>query len=160
MVRPSDAVDRGEPFALGRFISAQEGIYSSVLAELRRGQKRTHWMWFIFPQIDGLAHSTTSKHYAIKSIEEARHYLNHPVLGTRLLECAETVLAIEGRSVSEIFGYPDDLKLKSSMTLFAYVADPRSVFVRVLEKYFNGEQDVRTLDLLEKLKEKRSRERT
>jgi uncharacterized protein (DUF1810 family) len=108
-------------------------------------------MWFIFPQIDGLAHSATSKHYAIKSIEEARQYLNHPVLGTRLLECAETVLAIEGRSISEIFGYPDDLKLKSSMTLFASVADPHSVFVRILDKYFHGEQDAKTLHLLEKL---------
>jgi uncharacterized protein (DUF1810 family) len=160
MKRASDSVDRGNPFDLGRFTSAQDGIYGRVLAELRRGQKRTHWMWFIFPQIDGLAHSTTSKHYAIKSIEEARQYLNHPVLGTRLLECAETVLAIEGRSISEIFGYPDDLKLKSSMTLFAHVADPRSVFVRILDKYFQGERDVRTLDLLEKLKEKMSKEET
>jgi len=160
MIRPSDTFDRGDPFDLGRFASAQEGIYDSVLAELRKGQKRTHWMWFIFPQIDGLAHSTTSKHYAIKSIEEARQYLNHPILGTRLLECAETVLAVEGRSVSEIFGYPDDLKLKSSMTLFAYVADPGSLFVRILAKYFRGEQDIRTLDLLEKLKEKRSKEKT
>jgi uncharacterized protein (DUF1810 family) len=158
MKDPSDTVDRDDPFDLGRFISAQKGIYESALAELRGGQKRTHWMWFIFPQIDGLAYSTTSKHYAVKSIEEARQYLNHPVLGARLLECAETLLAVEGRSVSEIFGYPDDLKLKSSMTLFSYVADPRSVFVRVLEKYFRGEQDVRTLDLLEKLKEKRSKE--
>jgi uncharacterized protein (DUF1810 family) len=160
MKDPSDTVDRDDPFDLGRFISAQKGIYESALAELRGGQKRTHWMWFIFPQIDGLAYSTTSKHYAVKSIEEARQYLNHPVLGARLLECAETLLAVEGRSVSEIFGYPDDLKLKSSMTLFSYVADPRSVFVRVLEKYFRGEQDVRTLDLLEKLKEKRSKEKT
>ena len=154
MKKTGDTFDRDDPFDLGRFISAQEGIYDSVLAELRRGQKRSHWMWFIFPQIDGLAHSSTSKHYAIKSIEEARQYLNHPVLGTRLLECAETVLAVEGRSVSEIFGYPDDLKLKSSMTLFAYVAEPHSVFVRVLDKYFQGEQDFRTLDLLEKLREK------
>ena len=117
-------------------------------------------MWFIFPQIDGLAYSTTSKHYAIKSLEEARQYLNHPVLGTRLRECAQTVLAVEGRSVAEIFGYPDDLKLKSSMTLFAYVAEPRSVFVRVLDKYLQGEQDVRTLDLLKNLKEKMSKENT
>jgi uncharacterized protein (DUF1810 family) len=160
MKKLGNTFDRSEPFDLGRFISAQEGIYESVLAELRRGQKRTHWMWFIFPQIDGLAHSTTSKYYAIKSIEEARQYLNHPVLGRRLLECAETVLAVEGRSVSEIFGYPDDLKFKSSMTLFAYVADPRSVFVRILDKYFRGEQDVRTLDLLEKLKEKMSKEKS
>jgi len=160
MKKPSDTVDRRDPFDLGRFTSAQEGIYGSVLAELKRGQKRTHWMWFIFPQIDGLAHSTTSKYYAIKSIEEARKYLNHPVLGTRLLQCAETVLAVEGRSVSEIFGYPDDLKLKSSMTLFAYVADPRSVFVRILDKFFQGERDVRTLDLLEQLKENMSKEKT
>ena len=155
MKKVSGTVDRGDLFDLGRFTSAQEGVYGSVLAELKRGQKRTHWMWFIFPQIDGLAHSTTSKYYAIKSIEEARKYLNHPVLGARLLECAEAVLAVPGRSVSEIFGYPDDLKLKSSMTLFAQAADPRSVFVRILDKYFQGEQDVRTLDLLAKLKEKK-----
>ncbi len=160
MKKPSDTVDRSDPFDLGRFVSAQEGIYDRVLAELRRGQKRTHWMWFIFPQIDGLAYSATSKHYAIKSLEEARQYLNHPLLGSRLLECAEAVLAVEGRSVSEIFGYPDDLKLKSSMSLFAYVADPGSVFARVLDKYFQGEQDVRTLDLLEKLKGKISKEKS
>jgi uncharacterized protein (DUF1810 family) len=160
MKNPSDTVDRGDSFDLGRFISAQKEIYESALAELRGGRKRTHWMWFIFPQIDGLAYSTTSKHYAIKSIEEARQYLNHPLLGARLLECAETVLAVEGRSISEIFGYPDDLKLKSSMTLFSYVAGPRSVFVRALDKYFRGEQDVKTLDILEKLKEKRSKEGT
>ena len=160
MIKPSGMGDRGDPFNLRRFTGAQEGIYDTVLAELKRGQKRTHWMWFIFPQIDGLAYSATSKHYAIKSIEEARQYLNHPVLGTRLLECAETVLAVEGRSVSEIFGYPDDLKLKSSMTLFAYVANPRFLFIRVLDKYFQGEQDVRTLDLLENLKEKMSKEKS
>jgi uncharacterized protein (DUF1810 family) len=160
MKKPGDTVDRGDPFDLNRFLRAQEGIYDSVLAELRRGQKRTHWMWFIFPQIDGLAHSATAKHYAIKSIAEAQQYLNHSVLGTRLLECAETVLAVEGRSVAEIFGYPDDLKLKSSMTLFGQVADPGSVFTRVLDKYFQGERDARTLDILEKLKEKRSKEKT
>ena len=152
MTNASNTIDRDDPLDLSRFTKAQERIYNSFLAELRGGQKRTHWMWFIFPQIDGLAHSATSKHYAIKSIEEARQYLNHPVLGTRLLECAETVLAIEGRSISEIFGYPDDLKLKSSMTLFASVADPHSVFVRILDKYFHGEQDAKTLHLLEKLK--------
>ena len=153
MTKASDTIGRDYPFDLCRFTSAQEGIYDSVLAELRSGHKRTHWMWYIFPQIDGLGHSTTSKHYAIKSISEARQYLNHPVLGTRLLKCAEAVLTIEGRSVSEIFGYPDDLKFKSSMTLFAHVADPRSVFVRILDKYFDGKQDIKTLRLLEKLKE-------
>jgi uncharacterized protein (DUF1810 family) len=109
-------------------------------------------MWYIFPQVDGLGYSATSKHYAIKSMEEARAYLNHPVLGSRLLECADAVLAIEGRSASDILGYPDDLKLQSSMTLFASVAGPDSVFVRVLDKYFQGERDVRTLQLLEPLK--------
>lgn len=153
MTKASDTIGRDDPFDLSRFTSAQEGIYDGALAELRSGHKRTHWMWYIFPQIDGLGHSTTSKHYAIKSIEEARQYLNHPVLGTRLLKCAEAVLTIEGRSVSEIFGYPDDLKFKSSMTLFACVADPRSVFVRILDKYFDGKQDIKTLRLLEKLKE-------
>jgi len=141
-----------DTFDLSRFTSAQENIYGSVLAELRNGRKRTHWMWYIFPQVDGLGHSATAKHYAIKSPEEARQYLNYPVLGQRLLECAEAVFAVEGRSASEIFGYPDNLKLKSSMTLFAYVAAPGSVFSRVLDKYFNGEQDALTLQILDKLK--------
>ncbi|MGZ5573748.1 MAG: DUF1810 domain-containing protein [Methylobacter sp.] len=141
-----------DTFDLNRFTSAQENIYDSVLAELRSGRKRTHWMWYIFPQIDGLGHSATSKRYAIKSLEEARQYLNHPVLGQRLLECAEAVFAVKCRSVSEIFGYPDDLKLKSSMTLFAYAATPDSVFSRVLDKYFDGERDALTLQLLDKLK--------
>jgi uncharacterized protein (DUF1810 family) len=107
-------------------------------------------MWFIFPQIEGLGHSATTMHYAIKSIDEARAYLNHPVLGPRLRECAEAVLAVEGRTASEIFQYPDDLKLRSSMTLFAAVAEPGSVFVRVLDKYFAGKQDERTLQLLKR----------
>ena len=108
-------------------------------------------MWYIFPQIDGLGRSVTAKLYAIKNLEEARQYLKHPVLGPRLLECAEAVFAIDGRTVSEIFGYPDDLKLKSSVTLFASVAPPGSVFVRILEKYFYGQQDARTLQLSEQL---------
>jgi uncharacterized protein (DUF1810 family) len=137
-----------DPFNLRRFISAQEMIYTDVLAELQDGRKRTHWMWFIFPQFDGLGYSTTSKHYAIKSKEEARSYLSHPVLGKRLTECAETILSVQGRSAAEIFGSPDDMKLKSSMTLFAAVTASGSVFARVLEKYFRGQQDSRTLDLL------------
>ncbi len=152
MIKENDASDRDDPFELSRFISAQERIYDIVLAELRSGRKRTHWMWYIFPQIDGLGHSAMTKHYAIKSVEEARQYLNHPVLGTRLVECAESVLGLEGLSISDIFGYPDDLKLKSSMTLFASVAEPHSVFARILDKYFQGERDVRTLHLLENLK--------
>jgi uncharacterized protein (DUF1810 family) len=148
-----DIVNGNDPFQLNRFINAQEQVYDNVLEELRGGQKQSHWMWYIFPQIDGLAHSTMSKYYAIKSIEEARRYLSHPVLGMRLLECSETVFAIEGRSISKIFGYPDDMKLKSSMTLFAYVAASNSVFIRILDKYFNGERDGKTLALLEELKD-------
>ncbi len=106
-------------------------------------------MWFIFPQIDGLGHSSTAIFYAIKSIAEARAYLDHPLLGARIKECAEAVLAVEGRSASAIFGYPDDMKLKSSMTLFAAVAeDPGSVFNRVLDKYYGGGKDSATLRIL------------
>lgn len=136
-------------YDLDRFISAQEGIYESVLAELQNGEKRSHWMWFIFPQIDGLGFSATTKYYSIKNKEEARHYLNHPVLGPRLLQCTELLLAIEGKSVREIFDFPDDKKLNSSMTLFATVSDPDSVFAHVLEKYFDGERDERTTSLLD-----------
>lgn len=153
MTKTNDAAVSDGLFDLRRFTEAQEGVYRRVLAELGSGRKRTHWMWFIFPQIDGLGFSATSKHFAIKGRREARQYLDHPVLGKRLLECSEAVLALEGRTVSEIFGYPDDLKLKSSMTLFAHVADPRSVFARVLEKYFHGEQDTRTIDILKSLDE-------
>jgi len=143
--------DDRNAFDLNRFIRAQDSVYVHVLEELRSGQKRTHWMWYIFPQIDGLGYSATSKHYAIKNLEEARVYLNHSILGPKLMECAEAVLAIEGRSASAIFSYPDDLKLQSSMTLFALIAGPDSVFVRVLDKYFMGERDVRTFRLIEKL---------
>jgi uncharacterized protein (DUF1810 family) len=154
MKKTHDAIANDDTYDLNRFISAQHVVYSRVLEELKSGMKRTHWMWFIFPQIHGLGQSTTAVYYAIKSMEEAREYLRHPLLGSRLLECADTVLAIEGRSASEIFGYPDDLKLKSSMTLFASLADSSSLFDRVLDKYFQGERDARTLLILEKLKGK------
>jgi uncharacterized protein (DUF1810 family) len=145
-----DNTGGSDPFDLGRFTSAQEGIYGTVLAELRGGRKRTHWMWFIFPQIDGLGLSPTSRHYAIKSIEEARSYLAHPVLGQRLMECVGAVLSVDGQSAAAIFGYPDDMKLKSSMTLFASAAKGNdSVFHRVLDRYFQGEQDSKTLMILE-----------
>ena len=142
--------DPDDPYDLNRFLSAQEGAYARALAELKGGQKRTHWMWYIFPQIDGLGYSPTAKFYAIKSIEEARQYLNHPVLGKRLFECTEAVLASKGRSVSEIFGYPDDLKFKSSMTLFEKIAGSGSVFSSALDRYCHGERDTMTLSLLEK----------
>jgi uncharacterized protein (DUF1810 family) len=145
---PNAGVD---PFDLSRFIKAQDRIYDRVLTELRNGYKRSHWMWYIFPQVDGLGHSATSKHYAIKSAEEAQAYLEHPVLGKRLLECTETVLAIDGLSASEVFGFPDDLKLKSSMTLFAAISDRASPFARVLEKYYRGSHDEMTLEILKKL---------
>ena len=148
MKKANSGSSRDDPFDLRRFLAAQEGAYDCAFEELRNGRKRTHWMWYIFPQIDGLGHSATTKYYAIKSLEEARQYLRHPVLGARLVECAEAVLAVEGRSVSEIFGYPDDLKLKSSMTLFACAAGPCSVFARILDRYFGGERDARTLQLL------------
>jgi uncharacterized protein (DUF1810 family) len=137
-----------DPYSLSRFINAQETIFEVVLAELGSGQKRSHWMWFIFPQIEGLGHSPTSRYYAIKSLDEAWEYLNHPILGTRLVECAEILLGFEGKTAAEIFGFPDDLKLKSSMTLFACAAKANSIFDRVLEKYFDGKQDKNTLDWL------------
>jgi len=134
-----------DPFHLARFVSAQEGVYATALSELRSGRKRTHWMWFVFPQVSGLGYSATSQRYAIHGLDEARAYLNHPVLGARLRECAEAVLAVEGRSASEIFGPPDDVKLRSSMTLFAQADGPDSVFAQVLVRYFGGEQDAETL---------------
>jgi uncharacterized protein (DUF1810 family) len=137
-----------DPFHLSRFVDAQQDDFEQALSEIRSGKKRTHWMWYIFPQIDGLAFSSTAKHYAIKSIEEARAYLDHPVLGPRLLQCAEAVVGVEGRSATEIFGSPDDLKLRSCATLFACVAPPGSVFERLLEKYYGGERDRKTLRLL------------
>lgn len=139
-----------DPYDLNRFLAAQEGVYEKALAELRTGEKRTHWMWFIFPQIEGLGYSPMARRYSIKSIEEARQYLNHPVLGRRLLECTEAVVNLKGGSVSEIFGYPDDLKFKSSMTLFEKIAGAGSVFSRALDRYCQGERDTATLHRIEK----------
>ena len=141
-------------FDLNRFVQAQQGDYERALSEIRSGRKRSHWMWSIFPQLDGLGFSLMAKRYAIKSADEAKAYLNHLVLGPRLIECAEAVMAVEGRSVHEIFGSPDDLKLKSCATLFALVEGKESVFQRLLEKYYAGERDERTLELLGVSKEK------
>jgi uncharacterized protein (DUF1810 family) len=148
MSNSNDASRTGDPFDLSRFVRAQQDDYERALSEITSGQKRTHWMWYIFPQMDGLAFSSTSQRYAIKSVEEARAYLDHPVLGPRLLTCAEAVVGVEGRSATEIFGSPDDLKLKSCATLFACVLPPGSVFDRLLEKYCRGVRDDKTLQLL------------
>jgi len=133
---------------LQRFVEAQDGIYEDVCAELRAGQKRSHWMWFIFPQLRGLGHSATAMHYGIASVDEAREYLAHPVLGARLRECTALVNAVEGRTANEIFGDPDDLKFRSSMTLFCAATPEDAVFREALEKYFGGKDDARTLELL------------
>ena len=139
------------PDDLNRFISAQEGVYAGALAEIRRGEKRGHWMWFIFPQIMGLGSSPTARFYAVRGAGEARRYLLHPVLGTRLVECTRAVLAIEGRSMEAVFGYPDFLKLKSCMTLFETAAG-EPYFAQVLEKHYAGERDTLTLDILDSLR--------
>ena len=134
-----------DPHGLKRFVDAQEPVYQEVLEELRAGKKRSHWIWFIFPQIAGLGNSSTSQHYAIASLEEARAYLGHPVLGARLRECTAIVNQIEGRTVSEIFGWPDDMKFRSCMTLFAQATTDNQAFRYALEKYFSGEADQQTL---------------
>ena len=135
--------------SLDRFLLAQEGVYEDALAELKGGRKRTHWMWFLFPQIQGLGQSETAKHYAIRSREEAESYLAHEVLGSRLKESASAVLGSGATSATELLGTPDDLKLKSSMTLFKRVApDPHSVFSEVLRKYYEGQPCPQTVSFL------------
>jgi uncharacterized protein (DUF1810 family) len=142
------SVDGADPFDLRRFVDAQERVYDTVLAELRSGAKRSHWIWFVFPQLRGLGHSATAQHYGISSIDEARAYLAHPVLGPRLRECTRLVAAIDGRSVDEIFGWPDNLKVRSSMTLFAHATDDSAEFRAVLDKFYRGEEDPATVELL------------
>jgi len=137
-----------DPHNLRRFIDAQERDYRSALAEIKAGRKLTHWMWYVFPQYEGLGFSPTSKHYAIKSPAEASAYLDHPILGTRLRECVDALLSVDGRTGRQIFGTPDDMKLKSSMTLFAHVSPEGSAFEQVLDGYFGGQRDQRTLQLI------------
>jgi len=140
-----------DQYGLERFVRAQDGVYEQACAELRSGRKRTHWMWFIFPQIKGLGSSEMAVRFAISSIEEAKAYLEHPVLGDRLRECARIVVAVEGRTAEEIFGYPDDLKFRSSMTLFAKAAEISEedlVFSQALDKYFGGKEDAGTVERL------------
>jgi uncharacterized protein (DUF1810 family) len=148
MAHMDESVSAGDPHNLNRFVQAQEDDYDQALSEIRSGRKRSHWIWYIFPQFDGLGFSSTSKRYAIKSVEEAKAYLGHPILGPRLIECALEVLQVEGRSAFEIFGSPDDMKLRSCATLFACVSPVGSVFDRLLGEYYQGERDKKTLQLL------------
>ena len=142
---PGSAAD---PFDLRRFVDAQAPTYADAIAELTAGRKRSHWMWYVFPQYAGLGRSAMAERYAIRSLDEAKAYLRHPVLGPRLVECANAVLALKGPTAHEIFGSPDDLKLRSSATLFSRVAEPGSVFHRIIERYFDGKPDGRTLQLM------------
>ncbi|MGB6205592.1 DUF1810 domain-containing protein [Mycobacterium sp.] len=137
-----------DPFDLQRFVDAQARVYPDVLDELRAGRKRSHWIWFIFPQIAGLGSSPTAAKYAISSLDEARAYLRHDLLGSRLHECARLVNAVQDRSIGEIFGSPDDLKVRSSMTLFARATPDNQDFVELLERYYDGEEDRLTVEQL------------
>ena len=142
-----------ERFRLQRFVDAQHPVYATVLSELRSCRKRSHWMWFIFPQVAGLGRSVTSQTFAVTSLAEAAAYVAHPTLGPRLRECAALVAGIEGRSIDEIFGHPDDLKFHSSMTLFARAAPGEPIFGACLQKYFGGRPDPQTLALVSRIVE-------
>lgn len=143
-----DSMHADDPFDLKRFLQAQENTYDKALAELRAGRKTSHWMWFVFPQIDGLGRSPTARHYAIKSMAEARAYLGHPVLGARLRECTRAMLALQGLTAHEILGDQDDLKFRSSMTLFEHAAEDKDLFARAIDTYFAGKRDTLTLTIL------------
>jgi uncharacterized protein (DUF1810 family) len=134
--------------SLNRFLEAQASSYEQALSEIKSGRKRSHWMWFIFPQLQGLGYSETARFYAIEDLQEAQLYLQHPVLGARLIEISKVMLALEGKTANHILSSPDDLKLRSSMTLFAAVPGADPVFKAVLDKYYNGEADEKTLQLL------------
>ena len=147
MASTAGKTDMNDPFNLQRFVDAQSPIFDQVCSELRDGAKRSHWMWFIFPQINGLGYSQLARRFAISSREEAKAYLEHPILGPRLIECTRLVNLIEDRAIEQIFGYPDDLKFRSCMTLFAN-ATGAQVFVEALIKYFKGQSDPSTLERL------------
>jgi uncharacterized protein (DUF1810 family) len=151
MVNSSETDYSVDLFNLNRFLSAQEKIYETVLAELASGQKRTCWMWYIFPQLAGLGNSIISEFYSIKSIGEAQAYFNHPIFGARLLQSVETTLAIKERLALKIFGFPDYLKPKSCMTLFECVDNSHPIFSSILNKYYNDKRDLMTIQLLENL---------
>ncbi len=133
---------------LSRFLQAQEGSYDTALREIRAGRKRSHWMWFIFPQIRGLGASSTAQYYAIRDLDEAREYINHPVLGPRLIGISEALLALDESDAGAVMGYPDDLKLRSCMTLFQLAAPQQPVFGKVLDKFYGGKPDRRTEEIL------------
>ena len=141
-------MDAPDPFRLERFVSAQAGAYEHALAELRAGRKRSHWMWFIFPQARGLGHSPTAQHYAVSSLDEARAYLAHPVLGARLLACTQAATCADAPSLHALFGAPDDLKFVSSMTLFRLAAADPSPFQEALDRWNGGRSDDRTVELM------------
>lgn len=147
-IEGSETQMQDDPYNLKRFLDAQAISYERALGELKAGRKRSHWMWYIFPQYRGLGLSFTSKCYAIHNLAEARAYLAHPVLGDRLRECTTTVLQIARRSAREIFGSPDDLKFRSCATLFAVASPADGVFVQALERFYDGERDPKTLELL------------
>ncbi len=138
----------GDPYDLQRFVDAQDPVIAQVERELREGRKRSHWMWFVFPQLRGLGHSPMAERYAIGSRGEARAYLAHPILGLRLRDCTGLVNRIEGRTAHDVFGTPDDLKFRSCMTLFARIAGAENVFVEALDRHFGGLPDDRTMELL------------
>lgn len=140
--------DAKDPYDLDRFVAAQRDAYERALAEIRAGEKTSHWMWYVFPQIAGLGRSPASRRYAITSLAEAAAYLRHPVLGPRLIESAEAVLGVEGGSAHDIFGSPDDFKLRSSATLFSRVSAAGSPFQRIIDRFFDGQPDRRTIELL------------
>jgi uncharacterized protein (DUF1810 family) len=144
----TESGERQDSYDLNRFVQAQAHDHERALCEIRQGHKRSHWMWYIFPQIAGLGQSAMSQRYSIKSLAEARAYLEHPVLGPRLTQCVEALLTLQDRSADDIFGFPDEKKLRSCATLFAAISESESVFHQLLAKYFNGEQDPMTLRLL------------
>lgn len=141
-------INGNDPYDLERFVQAQTHDFEIALAEITSGRKRSHWMWYIFPQFAGLGFSAMSQRYAIRSVAEAQAYLSHPMLEPRLMQCCEALLAVTGRSAHEIFDSPDDMKLQSCATLFASVTPADSVFAHVLARYFSGQRDQKTLDLL------------
>jgi uncharacterized protein (DUF1810 family) len=144
---PQPPASGSDPFDLQRFVDAQRPLYATVLAELHSGRKRTHWIWFVFPQVEGLGHSAMAQHYAIRSREEALAYLGHPALGARLIECTELVVGVADKTAHEIFGSPDDLKFRSCITLFGAVSG-QVIFRHALDRFYQGTPDEATLAIL------------